>query len=162
MSKEGNAVQKVNVILAESTLNITQFNSITSQLHIEVSTVSFPDKEWSDLSGSVLAMWLLSLNNYIQNNDQEVILYFMDDDYSIKIERLKTSESFIHLIDSTNNEVFGGIVDLLYFGEQLLIAANKVIKHFHKQRNIKVICQLIDLSSSLSSTLHNMKMRNHS
>lgn len=148
-------MHKVNIILTESTLSITKFNSITSQLYVEVGTVSFPSKGWFDLSGSVLSMWLLSVNSYIQNNDHEATLYFMDGDYSMKLECLKKNQSLLRLIDS-NNEVFVGIIDMFHFGNQLLTAVDKVIRHFGEQSNLKIVHELMDLSSALSLSLHNM------
>lgn len=131
-------MKKIHVIIEDTSLKLTSHHAITSVLYVESEYSSFPCKGWTELSSSVLDMWLSCLTEFLLYSLNETFLFFMDGPYMLKLTRISSRTARIEMIECGNVLLFDTVIDLSYFCGQVLSAA-EVIRFFAEERNQRKI-----------------------
>lgn len=102
---------------------------IWSVVYVQVEDISFPCQQWYDATTSILVMWINAVSKLIAGTESEVILNFMDGDYSIRLVTNDGKRAAAFFYGPDSQIVSHNTIDLRYFGRQILSAVGKLRKH---------------------------------
>lgn len=106
-------MNELRIILDEDTFQTTQLSSISSGFHVQIDNFSFPNEEWTDLSVSILEMWLEVINSYLLYSQNNAVLNFMEGDYEIRLCRESDYCSVASFVEPNGNTSYFTILDSL-------------------------------------------------
>ena len=82
----------------EDSAQTTNF-SVWGNAYVEHDGFFFPNKEWYDVTSSLLDMWLSEISNFFSGNCDNCELYFMDGPFLIYLTQLSKNYVCISLIE---------------------------------------------------------------
>ena len=82
----------------EDSAQTTNF-SVWGNAYVEHDGFFFPNKEWYDVTSSLLDMWLSEISNFFSGNCDNCELYFMDGPFLIYLTQLSENYVCISLIE---------------------------------------------------------------
>lgn len=146
-------MQKVQIILDPCTIVITK-GIVSSSFYLQLTPIEFPCQSWVDLSSSILEMWLYSINKHLLGLEEKTILYFMDGEFSVELERINSRMSLARFVEPNGYIRHSESIDIIYFSRQILSATSKIIAYCSNFPTIRGVNNLFDLSSTLRTTIH--------
>lgn len=149
-------MNKLQIVLNETNFQISKFNNVSSGYYVQIDDVSFPDKQWIDLSVSVIEMWLEVLNRHLLGTENESILNFMDGDYEIRLHKESRFCSLASFVEPDGRISYSTTVDLLYLARQLLSVSSKIINVLQKHTSTYHTSKLEELTATLRATVHKL------
>lgn len=122
--------------------------SLFSTFYVTSGDFSFPAKGWTDLTSSVLDMWLDAFSCFLLGHYKHILLHFMDGDYQIELHWINKNTATAHFI-KCNTALIQTDIDLQYFARQLLAAVGKISREFALYTDKPQIASLIEKAAKL-------------
>lgn len=149
-------MNELRIILDEDNFQTTQLSSISSGFHVQIDNFSFPNEEWTDLSVSILEMWLEVINSYLLYSQNNAVLNFMEGDYEIRLCRESDYCSVASFVEPNGNTSYFTILDSLCLARELLEVTSKVLSLLQKYTITYHIKKLNELTTNLSTTVYKL------
>lgn len=149
-------LNKLKIVLNEKTFMISKLNNVSSGYYVQIDDVSFPNKQWNDLSVAVIEMWLEVLNRHLLGLENTSILNFMDGDYEIRLHNESSFCSLASFVEPDGRISYSTTVDLLYLARQLLSVSSKIINVLLKNTSTYHTSKLEEQTATLRATVHKL------
>jgi len=122
------AHDKVFSIKEKKEIN-AEFPNVSTEIYLEHDGIFFPHYQWTDLTNSILGMWIYALikNKDFHNTNFE--LYFMDGPYRLDVYKGASMELTINCINSRNVDVTDLIIKCSYM--DFMLALYDAFKSFN-------------------------------
>ena len=124
-----------------------------SVVYVRIKDTAFPSEQWTDATSSVLVMWMNAAYRMVCGITNEILLPFMDGEYSIKMVLFSEEVALVSCIAPNNISVINTQVGLKYFCRQMIAAASKLTRHYSNSIQSEQILEVCATAEKLRAAL---------